>query len=664
MTATVTSKKDVFQFHTNCVSEDAGNEQNVTDCPFCGKEKHFYYNPLPDKLLWDCKSCQRKGNKYTFLSLLYEQQCQIVFEVPLKGIPYKHYATAGVRKNPFNDTLVLPTYNNEGALNNLYKYVEHSNRWMGSPTCAHGLLGNKEVLNDDVWICEGHFDYLAAIAMIGVTRPISPVGVPGAGVFKDDWLYKLKDKNITILADNDDAGLAMVDKIIEIIKASPVKPKSIKSVSWEGKGKGYDLRDFYNEEGRKAFKALATYTEEIKDNTLVKVTVQNVIEDFSCDSYDKAIEACKKAFVVTSDMELVIPAVMASIYSVNVKGEQVWFRIIGAPSSGKTSIAKAVSASDQVVSRSTFTGLFSGWSDDKDDDPGLIPQIAGKTLIVKDADALLRQPNIERIMSELRDFFDKSSTVQYRNRKSYDYQNIRSTFILMGTNVLRRADHSYLGERFLTLEMNTTSQEEEAINKFAFKAAYAQATGKEEEPDQQLMSSMKGWINHLMQLKIEDEPDSELENEIINMAWIAAKLRTQVDRNMRGDIASPPVPELPPRLIKQMVSTAMSLCVVFQIPKPNELVYKILSKITRDIVNCKSPRYQICDFLLENPNQSRESIVECLGLSRSVVTRELDDLRVLNFIQESKVSTGNRPGAKMRAFALDKTIKDGLLCLR
>ena len=62
--------------------------------------------------------------------------------------------------------------------------------------------------------------------------PISPVGVPGAGVFKDDWLYKLKDKNITILADNDDAGLAMVDKIIEIIKASPVKPKSIKSVSW------------------------------------------------------------------------------------------------------------------------------------------------------------------------------------------------------------------------------------------------------------------------------------------------------------------------------------------------------------------------------------------------------------------------------------------------
>jgi Trp operon repressor len=212
--------------------------------------------------------------------------------------------------------------------------------------------------------------------------------------------------------------------------------------------------------------------------------------------------------------------------------------------------------------------------------------------------------------------------------------------------------------------MNTTPEEEKAINSFAYKSAIDQAMGKVEEPEIKVMSAMKGWINHMMQLKIDYELDQEMEEIIINMAWIAAKLRTQVDRNMRGDIASPPVPELPPRLIKQMVSTAVALSTVFQINRPNEDVYKVLAKITRDTIDPKSNRYRICEFLLENPNQSRDTIVEVLGISRTTVTRELDDLRVLNFIQESRVSTGNRPGAKIRAFVLDNSIRDGMTCLR
>ena len=48
-------------------------------------------------------------------------------------------------------------------------------------------------------------------------------------------------------------------------------------------------------------------------------------------------------------------------------------------------------------------------------DASLIPLIAGKTLIVKDADALLRQKNVEQIFSELRDFYDKDSSTFYKN---------------------------------------------------------------------------------------------------------------------------------------------------------------------------------------------------------------------------------------------------------
>ncbi|MFN9914620.1 MAG: hypothetical protein ACK53L_18680, partial [Pirellulaceae bacterium] len=137
-----------------------------------------------------------------------------------------------------------------------------------------------------------------------------------------------------------------------------------------------------------------------------------------------------------------------------VEGEQIWIRLIGAPSSGKTSIAKAMSGSTQVVLKSTFTGLFSGWRDkDASVDSSLVPLIAGKTLIVKDADALLKQKNIEQIFSELRDFYDKDSSTFYRHGVAHDYHNIRSTMILMGTYVIRRSDQSFLGERFLDFEL-------------------------------------------------------------------------------------------------------------------------------------------------------------------------------------------------------------------
>ena len=37
----------------------------VADCPFCGKEKHFYINIRTQ--LWDCKHCGESGNIYKLL---------------------------------------------------------------------------------------------------------------------------------------------------------------------------------------------------------------------------------------------------------------------------------------------------------------------------------------------------------------------------------------------------------------------------------------------------------------------------------------------------------------------------------------------------------------------------------------------------------------------
>lgn len=40
----------------------------ISDCPLCGKERHFYFNQVSQR--WDCKKCSRSGDIVYLLSLL------------------------------------------------------------------------------------------------------------------------------------------------------------------------------------------------------------------------------------------------------------------------------------------------------------------------------------------------------------------------------------------------------------------------------------------------------------------------------------------------------------------------------------------------------------------------------------------------------------------
>src|SRR5690606_23502150 len=214
--------------------------------------------------------------------------------------------------------------------------------------------------------------------------------------------------------------------------------------------------------------------------------------------------------------------------------------IIGPPGGGKTRIAKAISASDQVISKSTFTGLFSGWRDDKEEDASLIPLISGRTLVVKDADALLQQPNAAQIFSEMRDFYDKESSVSYRHRVHRDYHNIKSTFIICGTHALRELDQAiYLGERFLSVELHVSGDEKRIIYQKVMDRSLSVAAKQQKDPEIKIQSSMKGWINHLMQRECESTIPVDLQHLIMDLCSTTALMRATVKRNFHGDIMCP-----------------------------------------------------------------------------------------------------------------------------
>jgi hypothetical protein len=528
----------------------------------------------------------------------------------------------------------------------------------------------------EVWVFEGHWDRIAGESII-LEHNIGKLGVPGSGVWKPSWCELIHEKDVVFLYDNDNPGQSGFQQvIIKHIASSQWKPKSISYLDWKTYKRPddsappdkYDINDLYIDYGRRSLSKIRESIVPYKapdSVVVVKTTVDTIAADKSCDTFDKLLEKFESVYHTTDSIRMGLLLVLSSIYSVKVEGEQLWIRLIGPPSSGKTTIAKCVSGSDQVVMMSTFTGLFSGWRDDtpgskgQPKDASLIPMIKGKSLIVKEADALLKQKNVEQIMSELRDFYDKDSAVHYRHGVTHRYDNIRSTMILCGTNVLRRADNAFLGERFLDFELMISDADREAIENKMLQRSMASALNPNTlPPETPIIAAAKGFIEHLMTRETPINIGVREKDNILSFARLCAAMRTKVDRERIGqrEMTFTPVIEVPARLIGQLTKLYLCATQVLGLDKPNEAVHKLVQKVTGDIIDLSCPRIKISS-LISTQFLSRDEIYEGLGrsVSQERIESELIDLAVLGLLACEKVGTGN-PGRHVRKFSLKKDL--------
>jgi hypothetical protein len=228
---------------------------------------------------------------------------------------------------------------------------------------------------------------------------------------------------------------------------------------------------------------------------------------------------------------------------------------------------------------------------------------------------------------------------------------------MLGTQVLRRADHSFLGERLLSLEMDVSETDRDHISKKMMERSLQVALGRADDPEIAIMAAMKGWINHLKERELDSTLPQEYQDAVVEMCGLTANMRTQVDRDWKGKLLSPAVPELPTRLIGQIVTASLSLCAVFGINKPNEAVYRIIKKVLKDTINPRSHRFLICDVILENPSITALEIMEATGLDKMIIGEELLDLVELAFVSVHKVQ-GSRPGFKVPGYVLHPRIRE------
>jgi hypothetical protein len=508
---------------------------------------------------------------------------------------------------------------------------------------GHGLLGVPlyDSKCKGVYVCEGPWDGMALLETMGQVKradngltqtgsqsssllgTASVLAVPSCSVWKEDWSRLLAGKEVYLLYDNDHprkhpktgalippAGLTGMRNVVRALSRAGGQPKSVGYLAWGPDGydaalkDGYDVRDHLC-----AGPSLAVRARRLGDllGKLVPVP-RDWVEDavapgngpeskngvhagpgggrgsvalttLPCTDYAALTREWRKAMKWTPDLDRALAVMLACVASTRSLDDQLWVRVIGRPSSGKTTLCEALSvARKYVYPKDTMTGLLSGYQLDREgsENISLVGQLHNKTLVVKDGDTLLQLANLGQVMSQLRAFYDRSIRSQYGNLMSRDWEGLNTTVILCGTRRLQQQlDNSELGERFVdcvVMENMDDALEDEILWRVANRVdrnVGVESNGQvESRHDPDLITAMRmtgGYVEYLCA----DAPaklagvraDEGALRYCMRLGKFVAHMRTRPSVTARPD-AAVAEREMASRLVSQLVRLAKCLAVV------------------------------------------------------------------------------------------------------
>lgn len=498
-----------FSAHGITLKGPNASGQYEGDCPFCGKAK-FFVNA--ENGLWDCKVCGASGNPQGFLRRLWEESDKATADydglAEGRGYVYPDSLMAwGVCRSAVTGEWLFPGFDGKGRLTQLYRYQKDGpggkmvlKATPGLPHAIHGV-DNYDPAKGDVYLLEGPWDGVSWWEALRFTKrnPDGSLGLtandaaslykdanvlaaPGQSVFQAAWLPLFAGKRVFIAYDSDHpkenpktgqpippAGWEGAKRVAGILAAAEEPPKEIHVLKWGPAGfdpdrkSGWDVRDHLNQAGTPGMRVplagelLSKFTPipngwvEGRSKASVKAGSPE-LACLPCSSWDDLVRAWRKAMKWTEGLDRALSCMLATVISTEQKGDQLWMKIVGPASCGKSVLCEALSVNKEfTIAKSTIRGFHSGFQVDPrgKEDASLIHAAKGKTLITKDGDTLLTSPNLDQVLAEGRDVYDCVSRTHYRNKMSRDYEGHRMTWLLCGTASLRDLDSSELGERFL-----------------------------------------------------------------------------------------------------------------------------------------------------------------------------------------------------------------------
>lgn len=701
---TTPEKLKPFEFHGLDINIES-KTQAYADCHVCGGQGKLGIK-IPTGQ-YRCNKCETTGNAITFINDLHKISLKQTKTKQYNALTKHRYISPkelrawGVAQSHITGDWLIPAYNLEGKLANLHKCIWSDDKFriLGTPGCKLHLfhIPNSESKNHKiVIISEGPWNSMmireriqesGGLPIDGKRIALDKIqlyGIPGANNFREEWVKLLDGKHVYLLGDNDwpqtlksgkilKPGWDGMNKTIKLLEESGRLPASLHRIRWGKNGytkklaNGYDPRDLLHEtSGIEGLRSLIKQTEHIELHLPSKKTKSKQEEDtneeppklepLECSSFNQLV----KAFAAKNDEGFglhihqpwkdTFACMLATVISTELPDEQIWLRVIGPGSSGKTTLANCIAtASEYTIMRSMFTGFHSGFvggGKTKWKDSSLIPKINGKTFIVKDGDTLLTTPNRDRVLAELRDLYDGNTSSEYRNRKSVEYNDIRTTMLLCGTADLRSLNRSYLGDRFLDIEILGDENTDPYIKRAASNAYsnlakhFSSKNGEDndihsDDKLRQLKRLTYGFILHLKENLHGSFPtmSEKTSQKLQAIGQFVSYMRARSKRE-KDELSYRPRTELATRLIGQLIKLAVCLSIVMGKRKIDDEIIRIVRKVAFDTAS--GFPLEFTQLLSKYKELSQSQIAITLGLASTTTNRVLQDMHEFNIIKRTE----------------------------
>lgn len=407
-------------------------------------------------------------------------------------------------------------------------------------------------------------------------------------------------------------------------------------------------------------------------SSLAEVSLDEVItiQPQQCSSFQKLMEIYQQDMTVTQSMVDCIAVCIATHIAVAIEGDPLWMYLVGAPSSGKSTICELL-ASDEIHTRSLskFTGLVSG----SRQGTHLIPMLQGKCVIVKDGTLLLESTpqQLANVYGELRDIFDGSLNAEYRNGVSASFSNISFGMVIGITERIYSLNMAALGERFLHCRLETTRDVETQRNAKAIQSIF-ESSGRtnfegNESGDSRSFPKQRaytaGFLSHLhTRIRSEDiiKPRyTDYDLQLIQaLADVIACSRAQAPRSKdpSAELLYDARPEASTRVVKQLSRLALCLCYVLGVNSITSQIRELLTKVALD--TSFSRQHNIIRTVALSKGMNRQSIAMLTDMSLVTISKRIDDLISLGILISDSRTTRPARGRSVPVLECTPWIRD------
>lgn len=574
-------------------------------------------------------------------------------------------------------TVIIPIEDENGV--EQYKKIRHldygkdstiTKKFTFSPVGSKASLFNTKVLKDnqDIFVTEGEIDCIR-LTQEGIT---AVSGTAGATTFTSAWAELLKDKQVFVCYDNDEAGQKGRKRVLGLIPTA-------KNVYLPDKYK--DICEYLLENSAKDFLSLPKQAQNNKLSKSDPVYVDDENENYrqsetpTCIHTFEEVAQKVEAYLPNSSKPLKLALAVATS-GLRKNRVLLWMLLVGSPSSGKTDLLGLLKSSSNVITIDSITlnAFVSGERPTENNQVfDFLPQLDKKCFAIKDWTVIfsLDERACKKIIGDLVGIYDKTFSKPSSRRGIITYN---SEFSHLGciTPATLNKHMNYLnmiGARFLfyTMPVLDDSQREKS-----FKAIFSNDDRDVIEKDTRLMVS--DYLKQLNQTEMNIKPLKKeyqyyLEQASLFMAHarglVIVQSVTFTDKDEEGNSKSiryyEPLDiqiEEPWRAVQQLLTLSKYLAFVEGRDEVNDSDMELI----KDIILSSMPadRAKALD-VLKNTSEGEITTKElALGVDRSFSTasRLLNELYFLGLVDKNK-SVGGQIAA---IFTLKPIFKD-LVCL-